>query len=68
MDETKSIFASKTFWGSVIAGLAGLGGIFGVDVTGAEQETLMNGIAGVGVAIGTIVAIIGRMKAGKKIG
>lgn len=68
MDESKSIFASKTFYGSLIAGAAGIAGIFGVEVTGAEQETLINAVAGVGVAVGTIVAIIGRIKAGKKIG
>lgn len=68
MEESKSIFASKTFWGSVIAGLSGLAGIFGVDVSGAEQEALINGIAGIGVVVGTIAAIVGRMKAGKKIG
>lgn len=68
MEETKPLIFSKTFWGSVIAGLSGLAGIFGVEVTGVEQEALINAVAGIGVAVGTVAAIIGRMKAGKKIG
>lgn len=68
MEDTKSIFASKAFWGSVIAGLSGLAGIFGVEVSGVEQETLINGVSAVGLAVGTALAIFGRMRAGKKIG
>ena len=68
MDETKSIFASKTFWGAIVAALSGMAGIFGVDVSGPEQEAIVSGIAAVGVAVGTVIAIVGRMKADKRVG
>lgn len=66
--DTKSLFASKTFWGAIIAAGAGLAGIFGGSVTAEEQSAIVNGISGVGVVIGTIIAIVGRIKANKKVG
>lgn len=68
MDETKNIFASRTFWGAIVAALSGLAGIFGVEVSAPEQEAIVSGVAAVGIAVGTIVAIVGRIKADKKVG
>lgn len=68
MPETKSIFASTTFWGAAVSGLSAIAGIFGVEVAEAEQQAIVQGVAAVGVAIGTAAAIIGRFRASKKIG
>lgn len=66
--ESKSIFTSKTFWGAIIAGLSTLAAIFGVDITGDQQATIVNGIAAVGGAVGVVLTIYGRMTAKKPIG
>ncbi len=68
MDETKSIFASKTFWGAIIAALSGLGGVVGINVSPEEQQVLVSAVSAVGLAVGTVLTVIGRMKAEKKVG
>ena len=65
---TKSLFASKTFWGAIIAAACGIAGIFGKQIAPDEQASLIDGAASVGVLIGTVVAIVGRMRATTKIG
>lgn len=65
---TKSLFSSRTFWGAIVAAACGIAGIFGAEVTGVEQTAIVDGVSGVGVVIGTVIAIIGRMKATKKVG
>lgn len=65
--EEKSIFASKTFWGALIAGGSALLAVFGVDVSAGEQSALVGGLAAVGGVVGTVVAIWGRFKAEKKV-
>lgn len=66
--ESKSIFASTTFWGAAVSGLSAVAGIFGVEVAQAEQAAIVQGIAAIGVAVGTIAAIVGRVRASKRIG
>ena len=68
MDETKSIFASKTFWGAIIAAISGLGGVVGINVTPDEQTVLVSALSALGMAVGTVLTIVGRMKADKKVG
>ena len=66
--ETKSLFASKTFWGAIIAGASGLAAaIFGVTVAPEEQEAIIAGVTAVGAVSGTVLAIIGRIRAAKAI-
>ena len=68
MEDFKSIFASKTVWGAIIAIGAGVAGIFGYSI-GAEDQAQLAEI-GVSVAsmAGGLIAIFGRVKASKKIG
>ena len=68
MDGSKSIFASKTFWGALLAGASALLGIFGVDVAEGEKAALIEGVTAVGAVVGTLLAIYGRFKANSKIG
>ena len=65
MDDFKSLFASKTFWGGVIAVLAGVLGFFGYELGGADQAKLIEAGAAVAAAVGGVIAIWGRVKASK---
>lgn len=66
--ETKSLWQSKTFWGAIIAGASGLAAaVFGVTVAPEEQEAIIGGVTAVGAVVGTVLAIIGRIKASKAI-
>lgn len=67
MDEVKSIFASKTVWGGIVALLAGVAGIFGYAIDTTLQTDLVNYITGIAATIGGAVAIYGRIMASKKV-
>ena len=67
MDDFKSLFASKTFWGGVIAVLAGVLGFFGYELGGADQGALITMCADVVASVGGVIAIWGRVKASKLI-
>ncbi len=68
MDGFKSILASKTFWGAALAIAAGVVGLFGYDLSAADQATLLDYAAGGGAMVGGVIAIVGRVVASKKIG
>ena len=68
MDGWKSIFASKTFWGGVIAVFAGIAGFWGWTLTADDQQALIDLGVGIAASIGGVIAIWGRVKASKKIG
>ena len=68
MNGTKGLLASKTFWGSIIAGGAGLLGAFGVSIGEEERAALTTGITAIGTLVGVVLAIYGRVKADTKIG
>ena len=68
MDDFKSLLASKTFWGGVIAVIAGILGFFGWTLSADDQQALIDLGVGIAASIGGIVAIWGRVKASKKIG
>lgn len=67
MDGIKSLFLSKTFWGGLIAVLAGVLGFFGYEIAGSDQAALVEGGSAVAATIGGMIAIIGRIYASKKI-
>ncbi len=68
MDNYKSILASKTVWGGVLALAAGAAGIFGYAVSTADVTAITDIVTSVGAAIGGLIAIVGRIKATKKLG
>lgn len=73
MDETKSIFKSKSFWGAVMSLLGKLAGvIFGVEIdaeTTVQITDLTVAAISFGVSfVGDFLAVYGRVKATKKIG
>ena len=68
MDDVKSIFASRTFWGGIIAVLAGVLGFFGYELAGSDQAALIDCGAAVAASLGGVIAIWGRVKASRKIG
>lgn len=68
MDDFKSIFSSKTFWGGLLAIVAGVLGFFGYTMGTEDQAMLVDSIAAVAAAVGGVIAIWGRVKASKVIG
>jgi hypothetical protein len=68
MDDFKSIFSSKTFWGGAMAVVAGILGVFGYTVLPEDQAALIDGGAAIAAAMGGMIAIWGRAVASKKIG
>lgn len=65
MDDFKSLFASKTFWGGFIAIIAGVLGFFGYQLLPADQAALVDGGAALAASLGGVIAIWGRVKASK---
>lgn len=75
MTETKPLFRSKTFWGSVVAVGGAIAGLFGFDLTSADQAELTGLIDqtigvwdSLAVIAGALLAIYGRITATKTIG
>lgn len=68
MEETKSIWASRTVWGGIVALLAGIATLFGITLSEADQSILADALLGISSALGGILAIWGRIRATKRIG
>jgi hypothetical protein len=68
MVETKSLLASRTVWGGLIAILAAVLGGFGYTIAAADQAQLVEWIATAGGIAGGILAVVGRVRASKRIG
>lgn len=68
MTDVKSLFASKTVWGGILALIAALAGLFGYTITPADQAALMETATAIVGAIGGVLAIYGRIVATKRIG
>jgi hypothetical protein len=75
MSETKSLFRSTTFWGAAVAVLGALAGLFGLEMSAADQAdltSLANQLLGIWdslvVIAGALLAIYGRVTARKTIG
>lgn len=63
MNGTKNLITSKTFWGAIVMIASVTSTYFKVDL--GDQTEWINSISGV---VGSVLAIIGRVKAVKKIG
>lgn len=75
MDDTKSLLASRTVWGAVIAIAASVAGALGFGVGAAEQAaalSLVDQILGewdrLAALAGAVLALYGRVKATRRIG
>jgi hypothetical protein len=67
MYDVKSLFASKTIWGGIIALIASAAAIWGYSITPADQAQIVELITSIGGLIGSVIAIYGRIVATKKI-
>lgn len=68
MDGWKSWIASKGVWGGIISVASVLAGLLGYNLADADKEALAVTLAGLGAGLGSVLSIIGRVKAEKKIG
>jgi hypothetical protein len=67
MMESKSILASKTVWGGLIAIAAAGAGFWGYEIAAIDQAELVQNITAAASAVGGIIAIFGRIVAKKKL-
>lgn len=67
MNDGKKWYESKGVWGGIVAGLAGIAGLFGYTVGAEEQENVAALIVGGVSVVGGILATLGRLKATKEI-
>jgi hypothetical protein len=67
MSGIKSLLASKTIWGALMAVAAGGLSLAGYTIAAADQVEIMNLVSGIGATGGGVLAIYGRIKATKKI-
>lgn len=65
MNESKSLFASKTLWGVVIAALPSLAKLFGYDIADVAGFTqgANEAVDGIVTLVGSALAVYGRLKA-----
>lgn len=67
LSDTKSPFASRAVWGGVSA-IAGSGlGLLGYTLSPADAQALPVLLSSVAAGVGGIAAIVGRVRASKKI-
>ncbi|QDP59291.1 MAG: hypothetical protein Tp136SUR676911_30 [Prokaryotic dsDNA virus sp.] len=67
MKDSKKWYQSKSVWGGIVALLAVLLGAFGYSITGDDQSLLIDSLSIIGGAVGSLVAIYGRVKASKRV-
>jgi hypothetical protein len=67
MVEVKDWYRSKTIWGGLVALVAALAGLFGIDVDGASGDALASALTDAAAAVGAVMAILGRLDARKTI-
>ena len=63
----KPWYLSKTVWGSLVAILAALAGLFDVDLDAATQARAVEMIVQAIGALGGLVALVGRFRATQRI-
>lgn len=67
MNETKSVWASKTVWGGIVAFVASIAGIWGYAIAPEEQAVIVDAACSVAAGMGAAVAILGRVTASKRV-
>lgn len=68
MNGVKSLLASKTIWGLIIAALGFLAQLLGFTVTEADTTSLSQIITNLMEGVGMLIALWGRISATKTIG
>ena len=68
MTDMKAWWQSKTLWGAIVTIASSILGLAGLELGGADAETLTGLLTSLGAAIGGIIAIVGRLKAKSRIG
>ena len=67
MTGTKPWYQSKTVWGSLIAILAAVLGLWDVRIEAADQARLVDLVVQVAGALGGLIALTGRFAASRRI-
>ncbi len=67
MDDTKAWYSSRTVWGALIAILASLAHLAGVDVAATEEVEIVDLLIGIVTAGGALAALIGRIAARRRL-
>ena len=68
MTDTKSFLASTTIWGGLIAMIAAGLGFFGYSFGAEDQALTVEWATSLAGMIGGLIAIVGRVRASKRIG
>lgn len=66
-ETSKQWYQSKSVWGGIVAVAAGIAGFFGINLEPSAQTQLVDAFLALAGATGGMVAIIGRIKADRKI-
>lgn len=66
-DETKSLLASKAVWGGIVSILCGIAALVGYDLDADTQAAIVSLCVGAGSVVGGAVAVVGRVKATKRV-
>ena len=67
MTDSKSWYKSKTVWGGLVALAGGLASLFGLETDAASSEAAASALTDMAIAIGSLVAIVGRFQAQRPI-
>lgn len=67
MNDTKSLFASKTIWGVVVTALPAILKLFGFETLPGFEESAAETINGLTTAFGAVLAVYGRITATKNL-
>ena len=68
MSDMKTLFSSKTFWGALVAVLAGASSLFGYQLAAEDQAEIVNAVSGIAAAARASGALLAWLVASKRIG
>jgi hypothetical protein len=68
MENSKQWYQSKTVWGALVAIVASLLHVSGMDLDAGGQQQLADSLVAISGAVGGLIALYGRLRADKKLG
>jgi len=68
MAGTKAWWQSRAVWGGLVAAIAGIGGLFGLNLNEVSQGMIVDVVVQMATVAGALIAVIGRVRATTKIG